>query len=185
MSFENRVNTLQQLSKVNTRVQNKSASPRKNIPLELIFNNQRVGQVISEFSSNIEKEFQFQAYPIAEGILHSKTTIPIDSYLSDNSWYHTVPVMKQINCGIIGKSREEVQILEVVLKSIDPDKDFLNIESRIQPSLNRLFLDEFDMVIIYDLSLIHISEPTRLRRISYAVFCLKKKKKKNIKKNIS
>src|SRR5660397_294227 len=32
------------------------------------------------------------------------------------------------------------------------------------------------------LSLIHISEPTRLRRISYAVFCLKKKKKKKKKK---
>ena len=31
---------------------------------------------------------------------------------------------------------------------------------------------------IYDLSLIHISEPTRLGMISYAVFCLKKKKKK-------
>ena len=30
------------------------------------------------------------------------------------------------------------------------------------------------------LSLIHISEPTRLLSISYAVFCLKKKKKKNI-----
>eukprot|EP00658_Telonema_sp_P-2_P017715 TRINITY_DN16906_c0_g2_i2.p1 TRINITY_DN16906_c0_g2~~TRINITY_DN16906_c0_g2_i2.p1 ORF type:complete len:733 (+),score=70.61 TRINITY_DN16906_c0_g2_i2:135-2201(+) len=30
---------------------------------------------------------------------------------------------------------------------------------------------------IYDLSLIHISEPTRLLSISYAVFCLKKKKK--------
>ena len=38
------------------------------------------------------------------------------------------------------------------------------------------------MVISEDLSLIHISEPTRLRRISYAVFCLKKKKKKNKKK---
>ena len=34
----------------------------------------------------------------------------------------------------------------------------------------------------HKLSLIHISEPTRLRRISYAVFCLKKKKKKKIKK---
>src|SRR5660397_257228 len=32
------------------------------------------------------------------------------------------------------------------------------------------------------LSLIHISEPTRLRRISYAVFCLKKKNKQNKKK---
>src|SRR5660397_117174 len=30
------------------------------------------------------------------------------------------------------------------------------------------------------LSLIHISEPTRLRRISYAVFCLKKKKNKKL-----
>src|SRR5660397_67397 len=30
---------------------------------------------------------------------------------------------------------------------------------------------------VRDLSLIHISEPTRLRRISYAVFCLKKKKR--------
>src|SRR5450759_4393624 len=29
---------------------------------------------------------------------------------------------------------------------------------------------------IFDLSLIHISEPTRLGMISYAVFCLKKKK---------
>src|SRR5674536_389780 len=30
-----------------------------------------------------------------------------------------------------------------------------------------------------DLSLIHISEPTRLLSISYAVFCLKKNKKKS------
>src|SRR5678816_4735175 len=31
----------------------------------------------------------------------------------------------------------------------------------------------------YGLSLIHISEPTRLLSISYAVFCLKKKKKRH------
>src|SRR5678815_2462066 len=35
----------------------------------------------------------------------------------------------------------------------------------------------FDILWL-DLSLIHISEPTRLLSISYAVFCLKKKKKK-------
>ena len=49
-----------------------------------------------------------------------------------------------------------------------------------------LFLDEIgDMNLnlqskllraLENLSLIHISEPTRLRRISYAVFCLKKKR---------
>src|SRR5450759_5434859 len=35
----------------------------------------------------------------------------------------------------------------------------------------------------YKLSLIHISEPTRLGMISYAVFCLKKKKTKKIMKH--
>src|SRR5450759_2313125 len=35
-----------------------------------------------------------------------------------------------------------------------------------------------DIKTLYELSLIHISEPTRLGMISYAVFCLKKKKKK-------
>ena len=37
---------------------------------------------------------------------------------------------------------------------------------------------EFDAdIIMHILSLIHISEPTRRTPISYAVFCLKKKKK--------
>ena len=34
--------------------------------------------------------------------------------------------------------------------------------------------------LTHELSLIHISEPTRLGMISYAVFCLKKKNKKRI-----
>ena len=33
---------------------------------------------------------------------------------------------------------------------------------------------------VFALSLIHISEPTRQAEISYAVFCLKKKKKHNL-----
>ena len=36
-----------------------------------------------------------------------------------------------------------------------------------------------NLVVAYSLSLIHISEPTRQAEISYAVFCLKKKNKKN------
>ena len=39
--------------------------------------------------------------------------------------------------------------------------------------------------IYKDLSLIHISEPTRQAEISYAVFCLKKKKKKTKKDTYS
>ena len=41
----------------------------------------------------------------------------------------------------------------------------------------------FKQYTILELSLIHISEPTRQAEISYAVFCLKKKKKKQQKNN--
>src|SRR5678815_3661708 len=43
--------------------------------------------------------------------------------------------------------------------------------ARLQESLGRV-----EPILLPDLSLIHISEPTRLLSISYAVFCLKKKK---------
>ena len=36
--------------------------------------------------------------------------------------------------------------------------------------------------VVHDLSLIHISEPTRQAEISYAVFCLKKKKRHMLEK---
>ena len=43
------------------------------------------------------------------------------------------------------------------------------------------FLLSGEYHVVYGLSLIHISEPTRQAEISYAVFCLKKKKKKQTK----
>src|SRR5664279_4742991 len=43
-------------------------------------------------------------------------------------------------------------------------------------ALHFYFLGAPDLVLGPDLSLIHISEPTRRTPISYAVFCLKKKK---------
>src|SRR5678815_6064814 len=46
-----------------------------------------------------------------------------------------------------------------------------------QGCLRTYTIDEngFEHTIMFALSLIHISEPTRLLSISYAVFCLKKK----------
>ena len=63
------------------------------------------------------------------------------------------------------------------------DKQVLHVSSAAAISADTLFsafkgsVGETNSLIFW-LSLIHISEPTRLGMISYAVFCLKKKKKK-------
>src|SRR5450756_2773961 len=49
-------------------------------------------------------------------------------------------------------------------------------QKRKPEGLQAAFLSAFP-IVSHNLSLIHISEPTRLGMISYAVFCLKKKKK--------
>ncbi len=62
------------------------------------------------------------------------------------------------------------ETLEVAVSGFNGDVGYLrNIGRNID-----ITVFEGDTRVV--LSLIHISEPTRLRRISYAVFCLKKKK---------
>ena len=56
-----------------------------------------------------------------------------------------------------------------LIKDISSAKFDESVEIHLQTNADPKNADQ-------QLSLIHISEPTRLRRISYAVFCLKKKK---------
>ena len=146
----NRIKTMSQLVKLNTRIENSGELQKPNIPLELLFNDHRVGQVVSEFETGKEKEFLFQAYPTNMGIMQGKVTLPKDDYALDNTWYVSMPIMERIRCGIIGANNEDAVMFEMMLRSIDPQNQFLSIESRIQPDLNRLFLDDIDVAIIHN-----------------------------------
>ena len=84
------------------------------------------------------------------GIVQGKVLLPKDDYDLDNRWYLSMPIMEQIRCGIIGANSEDISILEMVLRAIDPQNQFLSIESRIQPDLNRLFLDDIDVALIHN-----------------------------------
>eukprot|EP00658_Telonema_sp_P-2_P061308 TRINITY_DN5001_c0_g1_i2.p1 TRINITY_DN5001_c0_g1~~TRINITY_DN5001_c0_g1_i2.p1 ORF type:complete len:155 (+),score=54.26 TRINITY_DN5001_c0_g1_i2:173-637(+) len=60
-----------------------------------------------------------------------------------------------------------------------PDAFIQLVYTGLQPYLGSITSGTSDLAALI-LSLIHISEPTRLLSISYAVFCLKKKKKQEI-----
>ena len=76
---------------------------------------------------------------------------------------------------MLNRRQLRIKALEVVYaydKSIEKNIDF-QIKYFLKSNHNF-----FKLYITCFLSLIHISEPTRQAEISYAVFCLKKKKKK-------
>ncbi|MFL3007229.1 MAG: vWA domain-containing protein, partial [Candidatus Neomarinimicrobiota bacterium] len=151
VSFLNRMKMLNQLISIETNVKNTGNNNLVNIPIELSFNSQRVGQVITEFKPDFGKSFLFQAYPIKDGILESVITLPEDDYLLDNNWYQTVSIMDKINCGVLGPNLEEISLIEMVLQSIDPDGSFLNITRILQPKIKRLFLNDLDVILVHNI----------------------------------
>ena len=150
VSFLNRMKILSQLISIETDIKNTGLNNLENIPIELSFNNQRVGQVITEFKPDFGKSFLFQAYPTKYGILESVISVPEDDYLLDNNWYQTIAIMDKINCGVIGPNVEDISLIEMVLQSIDPDRSFLNISRIFQSKIKRLFLDDLDVVLIHN-----------------------------------
>ena len=150
VSFLNRMKILNQLISIETDIKNTGLNNLENIPIELSFNNQRVGQVITDFKPDLGKSFLFQAYPTKDGILESVISLPEDDYNLDNNWYQTIAIMDKINCGVIGPNVEDISLIEMVLQSIDPDGSFLNISRIFQPKIKRLFLDDLDVVLIHN-----------------------------------
>src|SRR5450756_2579281 len=73
--------------------------------------------------------------------------------------------------------------------SVDWSREYFTMDAKLSKTVTETFVRLYEQGLIYrgkrlvnwdpvlQLSLMHISEPTRLGMISYAVFCLKKKKK--------
>ena len=85
---------------------------------------------------------------------------------------------QQIKGVVIDQKSKETLIGAVVTVDGTNVKAITNIDGNFQID----GLDKEKKYTLYINCLLHISEPTRLRRISYAVFCLKKKKKKKTNK---
>ena len=145
-----KVKSLDELVNINVRILNNGIENKDNIPIELLFDEHRVGQVVANFESSEMKDFVFKAYPGRQGIVEAKLILPNDDYLADNYGFIAMPVMEKIKCVIVASTEEELEILKIVLSAIDPSNQFLFIETRLQPNINRLFLDEMDVVIIHN-----------------------------------
>ena len=96
------------------------------------------------------KEFIFQAYPEKKGVLTGSIRLPNDDYLNDNIWFLTAPILDKINCLMIGGADEEISMFRLIIDAIDPEMQLINFESRSQPIINRLFIDDIDLLIIHN-----------------------------------
>ena len=85
VSTVNQMKLPNHLLKLNTRIENSGNTQRKNVPIELYLNEERIGQIVSSFMMNRTKDFLFQAYPGKSGIIKGRIEISKDDFAFDNT----------------------------------------------------------------------------------------------------
>ena len=114
---------------------------------------------------------------------------PLDAIMADD-----MPAPEQVTAEVVEKPKtvvlESVQPAQtpteppqnVIVLEQEPPAAAYTQSSPVEEIRSQMTYEQAQNVIVDcgTLSLIHISEPTRLGMISYAVFCLKKKKKNSI-----
>ncbi|MEC7935854.1 MAG: BatA domain-containing protein [Candidatus Neomarinimicrobiota bacterium] len=138
------------LIKLSTSLDNNGIDVIKNVPIELFLNQERVGQVVSQFEPNKYKDFMFQVFPGKTGIINGKIVIPDDDYSLDNYRNFDLVIPDQIALKIIGKSEEDLMLLDLALNAIKGNTELLQIEKRISSKLERVFLNNIDILLIND-----------------------------------
>jgi len=137
------------LMKLNTLVTNEGKIEKRNVPIELFLNNDRVGQVVTAFQPGKAKEFLFQAYPGESGIIRGKMMIPDDDFFLDNEQTFEMSIPKQISCTLVGRSVDDLFLLDQALQSINGDQGYIYINRRIMSRIDKLFLDDTDVLILH------------------------------------
>ena len=76
------------------------------------------------------------------------------------------------------RDAEDIEEDQMILQSVNDTYRSSNVMGFLGCGNEQMVIESRFSAAGQDLSLIHISEPTRQAEISYAVFCLKKKKQK-------
>ncbi len=138
------------LVKLNTRVGNGGVTEKRNIPVELYLNDERVGQIVSQFEPNKFKDFMFQVYPGKTGIINGKIVIPDDDFPMDNFRNFDLVIPNQIAVKIIGQSMEELFLLDLALSAITGETELLLIDRDLSDDVERLFLSDIDILLLHN-----------------------------------
>ena len=150
ISSINQIKMPNDLLKLDAKIENMGKNEIKNLPVELYLNNERVGQIVSNFKSNTNKEFSFQVYPGKSGVVSGKVEIPPDNFLLDNKQTFELNIPEQISCKVIASSENGLLIIKTVLQSISGEDEFLDLELKLLSQIERIYLDETDVLIVED-----------------------------------
>jgi hypothetical protein len=145
VSSINQIKLPNRLLKLNSKIENTSNLEKRNIPIELYLNDDRIGQIISHFKPKRIKDFLFQAYPGKSGVIKGRMQISKDEFIYDNIKTFELSIPKQISCKVITTNINDSFLIKSALESISGESRFLDIELKEMLTIDMMFLDQTEI----------------------------------------
>ena len=150
VSSINQIKLPNRLLKLNSKIENTSNLEKRNIPIELYLNDDRIGQINSHFKPKRMKDLLFQAYPGKSGVIKGRMQISKDEFIYDNIKTFELNIPKQISCKVITTNINDSFLIKSALESISGESRFLDIELKEMLTIDMMFLDQTDILILLD-----------------------------------
>ena len=156
ISAANQIKLPNHLLRLNSKIENTGNIEKRNVPIELYLNDDRIGQIISHFKPNRTKDFLFQAYPGKSGVIKGRVEISKDEFAYDNIKTFELSIPEQISCKIITPNINNSFLIKSALESIRGETSFIDIDLKEMPTIDMLYLDQTDILILLDPSLLSL-----------------------------
>ena len=159
----NQIKLPNDLIDLSTRIDNIGSVFRSNVPIELYLDGDRSGQIVTQFQPGENKDFLFQVYPGKSGVIKGKLEIPKDDFSLDNFQTFELNIPEQISCKVIASSQEKLLIIKTILESISGSDGLIDIELKVKPEVDNIFLDNTDVLILQDPNIFSITSIEKIK----------------------
>ena len=160
----NQIKLPNDLIDISTRVDNIGSVLRSDVPIELYLDGDRAGQIVTKFQPGKNKDFLFQVYPGKSGVIKGRLEIPKDDFILDNFQTFELNIPEKIFCKVIASSQEKLLIIKTILESISGPEDLIDIELKVKPEVDNIFLDNTDVLILQDPNIFSITSIEKIKK---------------------
>ena len=161
----NQIKLPNDLIDISTRIDNIGSLLRSDVPIELYLDGDRAGQIVTKFQPGKNKDFLFQVYPGKSGVIKGRLEIPKDDFILDNFQTFELNIPEKIFCKVIASSQEKLLIIKTILESISGPEDLIDIELKVKPEVDNIFLDNTDVLILQDPNIISITSIEKIKKL--------------------
>ncbi|MEE2877233.1 MAG: BatA domain-containing protein [Candidatus Neomarinimicrobiota bacterium] len=147
-----------QLLTIETIISSLGDDIKKNVPVQLFFDETRMGQVVSDFDPVDDKSFLFQAFAGEPGIVHGTIEIPEDDFPHDDTRYFQFRMSEKIRCVLLHHADADGSLLTLALRALNEATQVVEVDEQVFGTVGATLLGGNDVALLLNPSELTLRE---------------------------